>query len=282
MRFCDLHPAVNLLWFAAVGAITMLYMNPFTSAVALAAACMLMHKLGGVKITVVLLPMMLLTAVINPLFSHEGATILAYFPSGNPLTLESVIYGVSAALMIGAALVLCMALGTVVTSDKLMWLAGRILPSAAMLITMTLRFIPRFTGQLKSAYRARCALVGEPRGRIGKLSLAASVMSNTVTRVLEGSLDTADSMKSRGWGLRPRTSYSRYRLESRDKNALCVITALTFYFICGITTGALELRFYPTVEFVEITPFCISFLAAHAILCFYPLFMEVYYGIYRD
>ena len=36
-----------------------------------------------------LLPMLLLAAVVNPAFNHEGATLLTYLPSGNPLTLES-------------------------------------------------------------------------------------------------------------------------------------------------------------------------------------------------
>ncbi len=282
MRFCDLHPAVNILWFASVGAITMLYMNPLTLAVTLVAACVLIHRLGGRRYGVLLVPLMLLTAIINPLFSHKGATILAYFPSGNPLTLESIVYGVSASLMIGAAVILCLAFGTVVTSDKLLWVVGRVVPSAAMLITMTLRFIPRFTLQLKTAYRARCALIGEPQVRLQKLSLAASVMSNTVSRALEGSIDSADSMKSRGWGLHPRTSFSIYRIESRDKVALTVILILVFYFVCGIMTGALDLRFYPTIKFTQATPFGVSFLAAHATLCFYPLLMEVPRGIYRD
>ena len=47
-----------------------------------------------------LLPMMLMAAVVNPAFNHEGVTLLAYLPSGNPLTLESIVYGVAAALLL--------------------------------------------------------------------------------------------------------------------------------------------------------------------------------------
>ena len=43
-----------------------------------------------------MLPMMLIAAVTNPTFNHEGATILTYLPSGNPLTLESILYGLAA------------------------------------------------------------------------------------------------------------------------------------------------------------------------------------------
>ena len=50
------------------------------------------------------LPLMLLTAFINPAFNHEGITILTYFPTGNPLTLESILYGLSAGCMLGTIL----------------------------------------------------------------------------------------------------------------------------------------------------------------------------------
>lgn len=41
-----------------------------------------------------LLPLMLLAAVVNPLVSHQGVTVLFRFPSGNACTLESVLYGI--------------------------------------------------------------------------------------------------------------------------------------------------------------------------------------------
>lgn len=39
------------------------------------------------------LPLFLLVAVTNPLFSHNGVTPL-FFMNGNPVTLEAVVYGV--------------------------------------------------------------------------------------------------------------------------------------------------------------------------------------------
>ena len=45
-----------------------------------------------------MLPACLLMMVINPLFSHEGATMLFYLKDGNPVTLESILYGVGSVL----------------------------------------------------------------------------------------------------------------------------------------------------------------------------------------
>lgn len=48
-----------------------------------------------------MLPVCLLTMVMNPLFSHAGATMLFYMRNGNPVTLESIVYGLASGLMLG-------------------------------------------------------------------------------------------------------------------------------------------------------------------------------------
>ena len=66
-----------------------------------------------------LAPSALLAALVNLAFNHEGATILAYLPSGNPLTLESIAYGFAAAAMLAAVVLWFSCWNTVMTSDKL-------------------------------------------------------------------------------------------------------------------------------------------------------------------
>ena len=48
----------------------------------------------------------LLAALVNPAFVHQGATILTYFPSGNPLTLESILYGCASGVLLAAVVYL--------------------------------------------------------------------------------------------------------------------------------------------------------------------------------
>lgn len=282
MRFCDYHPLVNITWFIAVGTVTMLYMNPVTTVITLVFACLMLRRLGGSRFGAALVPMMLATLIINPLFSHEGATILAYFPSGNPLTLESIIYGIAAALMLGSALILCLAFSRIVTTDKLHYLIGRVLPSLALTLSMILRFVPRFVSHLKDAYNARIGMYGIPGKKRDKVKHAAKAVSGTLTWALENSLNTADSMKSRGWGLSHSTSFTPYRLTERDKDALAAIILMAVYFLSGIVYGALEFRFYPTVKIADVTPFGISCVIVYAFLCAYPLIMEVQYGSVKN
>ncbi len=69
----------------------------------------------------------------NPAFNHEGATILAYLPSGNPLTLEFIVYGLSAAVMMASVILWFSCYNAVMTSDKFVYLFGRVIPALVWL-----------------------------------------------------------------------------------------------------------------------------------------------------
>ena len=71
-----------------------------------------------------MLPLLVITALINPAFSHQGVTILTYLPSGNPLTLESILYGIYAAFLLITVIAWFSCFNAVMTSDKFMYLSG--------------------------------------------------------------------------------------------------------------------------------------------------------------
>ena len=98
--FSGFHPVVNLAFFAAVLAMTMFIMQPVYLAISLLAGCAYLFYMrggrGGLRQVGYLLPILLGMAVMNPLFNHEGVTILAYLPNDNPITLEAIAYGIGA------------------------------------------------------------------------------------------------------------------------------------------------------------------------------------------
>ena len=85
--FAGFHPAVNLCYFAAVIGLSMFLMHPvFLLISVLFASFYLVYLLGAksfLRQLGFLVPVLLFTAVLNPLFNHEGVTILYYFSSGN-------------------------------------------------------------------------------------------------------------------------------------------------------------------------------------------------------
>ena len=120
------HPAINFLYFALVLVFTMVFLHPVSLGISLGTALAYAVRLkggqamkGGMKI---LVPMMLLAAILNPAFNHEGVTILTYLPSGNPLTLESILRGLAAAVMLAAGITWFQCYSAVLTSDKFVYL----------------------------------------------------------------------------------------------------------------------------------------------------------------
>ena len=77
--FANYHPAVLLLYFLSVLLVGMFVTNPVLQLTMLLGAVlfclMLPHRSGGAGFYV---PMFLLVAVTNPLFSHNGVTPLFY------------------------------------------------------------------------------------------------------------------------------------------------------------------------------------------------------------
>lgn len=280
--FSGYHPVINLFYFVLVLAFSMVLMHPVCLCISLTAALCCSLTLGGKKSVrgslLLLLPMALVAAAVNVLFNHEGATILAYLPSGNPLTLESIVYGFSAAVMLSALVLWFLCFSQVMTSDKLAYLFGRIIPALSLVISMTLRFVPKFKAQFKVVADAqKCA--GRPidEGKtLQRIKHAVTVFSIMVTWSLENGIETADSMKSRGYGLSGRTAFSIYRFDERDG-----VILLWFCFCGGILgwgalTGGLSWRYYPTIKGTPLTPVAVCLLLCWAGLCLTPVAINVH------
>ena len=154
--FSGYHPTINFLYFALVLLCSMCLMHPVYLAISLTGALAYDIYLKGrkaVRFAVMgLLPMAALAALVNPAFNHEGATILTYLPSGNPLTMESMFY-VAAAVMLASVVLWFSSYNEVMTSDKFVYLFGRIIPALSLVLSMALRFIPKFKAQMQVVSR---------------------------------------------------------------------------------------------------------------------------------
>lgn len=250
--FGGCHPAVIFAYFIMITGFTMSVPHPITLGASLfGAVCYYIRLYRGSAAGFFLkaaLPMTLLAAVINSLFNHRGDTVLFLLPTGNKLTLESVIYGLAAAVMLVSVLTWFGCFSRIMTSDKLVYLFGRLLPSLSLVSSMILRFVPHFSDQLERIKEARqCMGQAAPRSPIKRLKNAFKCFSVMITWSLEDSIDTADSMKSRGYGLRGRTSYSMYTFTERDKGLLAWIAFCSFFLTSGVVSGNLNWQYFPKI-----------------------------------
>lgn len=283
-EFKTYHPMVNLTYFAAVIGFSMFFMHPICLIISLLSAfvySLMLKGMSAVKINLIgLLPLMIVTAIINPTFNHEGMTILGYLPSGNPFTLESAVYGCAAACMLACVICWFFCYNEVMTSDKFIYLFGKVIPSLSLVLSMTLRFVPKFSEQLKKVINARkCLGRGECGGIIKRVRDGLTVLSAIVTWSLENALETADSMKARGYGLSGRSSFSLFKFEKRDRSVMLLIIFLGAYVLLGKICGKIDFSYFPQLKADGLSAYAVSIFSAYALLCVCPIAIEIWEAV---
>ena len=244
--FSTYHPIVNFVYFTFIFVFTMFFMHPICLGISLVCGFVYLIYLKGKKVAFFkfmgLLPVIFITAIINPAFNHEGKTILTYLPSGNPLTLESIVYGIATATMLSAIICWFSCYNEIITSDKFIYLFGRVIPSLSLVISMALGFVPKFTSHIKEVSNAQKGIGRDVSsgGVIQRARHGIRILSIMGTWMLENAIETADSMKSRGYGLSGRTAFSIYHFERRDKTVLTIIIILGLHVFRGAISGGLD------------------------------------------
>lgn len=279
--FSEYHPTVIFTYFALVLLFSMFVMNPVFLAISFFAALSYALYLGRTKtlkmLLKVILPMFLLIAIINPLFSHGGVTILAYLPDGNPFTLESVIYGTAAAFLMSSVILWFSCVNKIMTSDKIIFLFGRIVPTLSLLISMILRFIPKFKAQLKQV-RASQHCIGRDitDGSIfRRIKNAIRIISVMILWSMENSVETADSMKNRGYGLPNRTSFALYRFEKRDAVFILFLICCGIYVFVGAVGGYVDYDYFPSLSSISVGIYDFSLYAVYLVMCLTPVAVDI-------
>lgn len=289
--FKNYHPFTNFIYFLAVLLFAMFTLQPVCIIISFVAAVVYSVILKGMKKVAKGLcfsaGFALILIIVNPLFNHQGMRILYYLPSGNPLTYESIIYGVFTALLMITVIQWFVCYHEVMSSEKIICIFGKIMPSISLLLSMILRFIPRLKAQFKAVNEAqhgihRGTLDGNYLGRIRN---TCKIFSIVITWSMENSIETADSMKSRGYGLPGRSSFTMTRFESRD-TIICTITMLlAIYVFFGRLRGGLTYRYFPSIKGDLWQPLTLSIYIAYALLNFIPVLIKVhqlYYLRYLD
>lgn len=277
--FDKYHPLPLFLYFIYIFVITIFTLNP---------VLMILAFLGGVCFCTVLesakaflhnilfyFPFFILLSITNPLFSHGGVTPL-FFINGNAFTLEALLYGVNMSLMIISVMYWCKCYQKIITEDKFLYLFGKAAPKLSLVISMAIRLIPLFKKQIKRISNAQKAMgLYSSKSYADKLKSGVRVFSSLVTWSLENAVETSNSMKSRGFGLKNRSSFSLYKFHKNDLFFLSVSTMLFLIVVCFISVGCVKFAFYPKVTTLSFGIKEIMIYISFGMLCFMPFILEV-------
>lgn len=241
--FSTYHPLINFAFYIGAFVFGMIFLHPIFLGCSLCAAIlyyMTIKGKQGIKFVIQMLPVFVVLSVINPLFNTYGERILFTYFGGRPYTLEALIYGMALATMIVTVLFWFASYNVVMTSDKFLYLFGRLIPSVSLILTMILRLLPDLKRKMKQIETARkgVGLSVENGSFQSKVKNGMTLLSALTAWALEGGIIMADSMRSRGYGCTRRTSFSIYRFDKRDMtliSALLVLIVLVVF--CGVNGG---------------------------------------------
>ena len=271
------HPLLNFVYFAVIIGVTMFSNHPAILLSSFITAWFYSVLLKGKKAMrfnfMVLLPVILITVLLNALNVHNGVTVLFYL-NGNRITLEAIIFGFVQGIMLSSVIIWFTCFSAIVTEDKFIYLFGRIAPVIALTISMIFRFIPLLKNRFNEVSTAQRCMGRRKNGR----SLARRIrqfgkeISILIAWSLEASIESADSMEARGYGLRGRTSFHLFRLTGKERRILVLMLVLGVICIVACAMDYTNIYYYPKlllpplsfVQGISILSFCI--LMAMAII----------------
>ena len=246
------HPAVPALYIVLTLGLAMFSMQPVLIALSLAGGLACGFATRGAARTLGALrwqlPVILIIALVNPLFSASGSTEL--FRIGmHAVYLESMVYGLCMGGLFVASVLWFEAAASMLEYDKVLALLGNAAPVIALMISMCMRLIPQFLRCGRTVLAVQDAIDVPGRAPADPVRSRLRASSVLMGWGMEDSLERADAMRSRGWGATSRrTTYARYRLKRSDVTALVGLALFGAAAVAVAWTATTQYSFYPQLS----------------------------------
>jgi energy-coupling factor transport system permease protein len=250
---------VGVAYCAALALPAFVFENPivlFASLAAIAVAA-LGARVGSelLKAAAVGVPLALLVAIVNPIVSQQGLTVLVDGPVvpvlGNvDVTLEALVYGVVAGLRVLVVLLAFALYSACVDPDRVLRLVGRVAPRSALTASLATRAVPLLSRdglRLSEAYGLR-ASARPAAGARERLRRAATLTRALGAGALERSVELAAALEVRGYGSLGRFPASRAPWSRHDRAFGLAALAATIVCVAAAAGGLASFEPYPFLE----------------------------------
>lgn len=278
-RATPLHAArgtVAAAYGLSIALTALLLENPIVLG-ALLAAALLAGALAGVGPALlrtarrVVLPLVLLSVLVNALVSREGITVIARLGDWGVLgqvdvTVEAVVYGAVFGLRALVVTLGCLLAVSAANPDELLVAVRRVSPSSALTAAIATRLLPILAQDARRLAEAqRCRPDGGARGPRARLA----VLRATVAGALDRALDVAAVLEMRGYGAVGRRRAARGRRSRHDLAFAASALALPALALLGRLGGAAAFHPYPLVS-LDSGPGTLALAAAIALVALLP------------
>ncbi|MEG0685461.1 MAG: energy-coupling factor transporter transmembrane component T [Coprobacillus sp.] len=283
--FFEYHPSVIFGYFLSVILTTMIQVHPVFLILSTLFAfiyCIDLKVMSKSYLKFIII-FYLIVAISNPLFVHDGATILFYIQY-TPITLEAIIYGFVFSTLIISLLNWFKIINIGLDSEKIIYLFKNKLPTVGLILSMVLGMMPRFFKQTKQIVETQKTLGKDiSKGNILKrIKIGFDILLILFTWAFESSLTTLKSMHARGYGHKQRSHFHTYVFEQRDMLAMIILIVLNVIFIFGFITRFSSFYYYPVVKVVQVKALDVLYYISYILLMGLPYLLKKGVGDYVD
>ena len=281
MGFEKCHPVVNFIYFTTVIAGMIVFQHPIFLLISFVCAFIYSIKRNGLKalvFNVILLPCVAAYAFYYSSYNHFGVTVLQQNMIGNNMTLESLVYGFVLGFVIAGVLIWFSCVYSVFTTDKVVYLFGKVSPRLSLFLAIILRMVPRIK---KEAEKINTAQRGIGRGAnqgnvFQRLRNSIRILSMLITWTIDSLTLVSESMRSRGSSLRGRKAFSIYRFDNRDRAYVVSNFACLTVIFMAVMLKQTDILYDPRILMNPITTMSYLFYAGYAAFCLMPLGLELW------
>lgn len=280
-EFASFHPIVNVVFFVVAVGITMFSMSPYFLALTLVfslAYSILLKGKKSVKFNIIIgCTTLILSVFINTFFTHNGDTVLFYINT-NAITLEAMIFGIASGILLISIIVWFTCFNVIMTSDKLIYIFGKAAPVLGLTLSMIFRFVPLLKNRFAEiSMGQKCMGRGSGTGGIvSKIRQLVKEISILIAWSLEASIESADSMEARGYGLKGRTEFFLYRISKRDLVALAVMAVLAIPVVMGCFMKITNMYYYPKIGWPPLESETAALMICYGLFLAMPLMIDIF------
>lgn len=251
--FATYHPAVAFVFLACAIVISMAALQPvfvalsFLGALACSVVCRGARATAGSFVWIV--PLWLVVAIANPLFSASGSTEILRI-GVRAVYVESLVYGACSGGMLASVFLWFSSYAACMNSANTMALFGNVLPIVSLMVSQVMRLVPQFVARGRGIAAAQDAVsAAAPQTKRQQTAGRLRIVSVLMGWGMEDGIERSDAMRARGYDCGARcTTYKRYRFGRADASVLAAIVVLAA--VAGACAAAVCLRFsfYPTLS----------------------------------
>ena len=281
MGFERCHPAINFIYFATVIAGMIVFQHPIFLLISFGCAFVYSIKRNGLKallFNIAVLPFVAAFALYYSSYTHFGVTVLDQNMIGNSLTLESLVYGFVLGITAAGVCIWFSCVYSVFTTDKVVYLFGKVNPRLSLFLAITLRMVPRIKKEAKKINTAQRGIVlGVNQGDLfQRLRNCIRIFSMLITWTIESLTTASESMRSRGSSLQGRKAFSIYRFDNRDRAYVIGVFICLTVMLMGVMLKQTDIIYNPRITMTPITSMSCLFYAGYAVFGLMPLGLELW------